>query len=221
MTPESEGLELIAVGSLNAAIFHPQWFLNQKLIGEQEAAQAEVKVVSSQVSDIVIGEIHIVCVADRLSVATENIAYAEKVHDLAIGILALLPHTPLRSCGINPSVHYRINSESYWHKIGHALAPKDPIWKDLYPNPGMRSLSIISKKEGDFTVQTTVIVEPSLRIMPGLFILANHHFDVPDDHTGHTSSELIRRFIESEWNAALADARRVAKKIFESIQPDQ
>ena len=47
---ESEALEVVMLGSFNPAILHPQWFLRQKLIGEEEALAAKIKVVAAEVA---------------------------------------------------------------------------------------------------------------------------------------------------------------------------
>ena len=165
------------VGSFNPAIFHPQWFIRHELIGEEEADPHGVKVVSSEVTEIRISEIRLVCIGDRLTLGTQNIAYEEKLRDLAEGILSLLLHTPIRACGINPSAHYQLENVDYWHKIGHTLAPKELIWNDLFVTPGLKNLTIQSKASPQDLNEVNVTVAPSARFNQGLLIYVNSHFD--------------------------------------------
>ncbi|HEY5705272.1 MAG TPA: hypothetical protein VIS96_06840 [Terrimicrobiaceae bacterium] len=219
-TPESESLDVVLVGSFNPAIFHPQWFLRQELVGENEADEAKVKMVSSQITDVQFGGVRAVCVTDRLTLSTPNVAFTEKIHDLATAILRLLPHTPVRACGINPQVHYRVQTVAYWHKIGNTLAPKNVIWNDLFPEPGMQSLTIKAPRGGVFPGETNVTVGPSDRCKPGFFVHANTHYDVPkaSQHMGGASG--VRDFILAEWNKACEQARRVADQIFQKIKTE-
>ena len=210
------------IGSFNPAIFHPEWFLRQKLIGEDDAKEAKVNVVGSEVSDIQICGIKLVCINDRFSLGTENVSLAPRMQDLLLQIFTLLPHVPISACGINPHAHYVINNLQYWHKIGHTLAPKELVWDDIkqLEKPGMLSLSITAMRQGEFPGQINVRVEPSHRFQPGLFVQSNYHFPLPReaDHSGAT--ELLLKFVKSEWNQACTMPRIVADKIFEKIKPD-
>jgi hypothetical protein len=222
LTPEAEGLEVAVLGSFNPAIFHPEWFLRYKLIGENDAKEAEVNVVGSEVTDIQICGIKLVCIKDRFSLGIANISHAARMQDLLLQIFTLLPHIPVTACGINPSVHFKISDTQYWHKIGHTLAPKELIWNDLkqLEKPGMRSLNITALRTGEFPGQTNITVEPSLRFPPGLFVQSNYHYPVPAEAIHTTAVELVLKFLKEEWNPACAMARIVANKIFEKIKPD-
>jgi hypothetical protein len=119
--PESEGLDVVAVGSFNPAIFHPEWFLRHKLIAEEDAKEATVKLMSNDVSEVQLCGLRLVCVSDRFSLGTSNISQAARLQDLLLNIFALLPHIPVTACGINPWAHYTISDTAYCHKIGHTL----------------------------------------------------------------------------------------------------
>jgi hypothetical protein len=219
-TPEAEGLEVVVVGSFNPAIFHPEWFLRQDLIGDQDAKDAATKVVSRNVTDVELCGIRLVCIPERVVLSTSNISQAPRIQDLLVRILMLLPHTPVSACGINPWAHYRVSSTDYWHKIGHTLAPKDLIWKDLFKSPGMLSLTIQEPRAGEFPGQINVTVEPSLTFAPGILVKSNYHYGLPADslHTG--AAEALPKFLRAEWNVACEIARRVANTLLEKIKPD-
>jgi hypothetical protein len=218
--PDAQGIDVILVGSFNPAIFHPQWFLRHNLIGEEEADPQSVKVISSDVTEIRIGEIRLVCIGDRLTLGTQNIAYEPKLRDLLEGILSLLPHTPVRACGINPSAHYQLDSVEYWHKIGHTLAPKDLIWKDLFVNPGLKNLSIQSKARPEDLNELNITIEPSTRFNPGVFIHVNNHFGLSPEKSEVGGAALIKDVIKTQWSEATNQVNRVAARIFEKIKPN-
>src|SRR5437762_8820921 len=91
---ESETLEVVMLGSFNPAILHPQWFLRQKLIGEEEALDAKVKVVAAEVADVSFAGIHIACLHQSLALSIQNVAFSTKLFDLIDALLNLLPHVP-------------------------------------------------------------------------------------------------------------------------------
>lgn len=220
--PEGEGLEVGVIGSFNPAIFHPEWFLRQKLIGEEDAKEARVNVVGSEVTDVQICGIKLVCINDRFSLGTANISHAARLQDFLFQIFTLLPHIPITAVGINPHAHYQVVDTQYWHKIGHTLAPKELIWDDLkqLEKPGMLSLTITSLRKGEFPGQINVRVEPSHSFQPGLFVQSNYHYQLPAGAVHSGATELLMKFIKAEWDPACAMARIVANKIFEKIKPD-
>jgi hypothetical protein len=217
--PEAEGLEVIVVGSFNPAIFHPEWFSRHNLVGEEDAKQATINVVSGQVSEFKISGVKLLCVSDRLAMGIANMSLQPKVQDMLLQIFTLLPHTPIGACGINPWAHYQVHSVEYWHKIGHTLAPKELIWKDLVDKPGMQSLTIKAPREGEFPGELNLTVEPSLLFPPGIVAKSNYHFGLPVDSFTAGGTELLSRFLKEEWDAACRMARTVAEKIFEKITP--
>ncbi len=215
--PEAEGLDVVIIGSFNPAIFHPEWFLRQKLIGEEDAKEAKVKLVSSEVSDIQLGGVKVICIPERLSLGTSNISQEARVQDMLGQIFTLLSHIPVTACGINASAHYLAGSAEYWHRIGHTLAPKELVWEGLLHQPGMQSLTVKGRRDGEFPGEINVTVEPSARYSPGIFVRSNYHYGLPADKVHAGASELLIKFLRSEWKPACAVAKRVAEQIFDKI----
>lgn len=219
-TPEAESLDIVVVGAFNPAIFHPDWFLRQKLIGEEDAKEAKIKLVSNEVSEVQLCGLRLVCISERLSIGTSNISQAARMQDLLANIFTLLSHIPVTACGINPSVHYAVSSVEYWHKIGHTLAPKELIWDQLLAQPGMQSLTIKARRAGEYPGDTYVTVEPSAKFFPGVFVRSNYHFPLPQTEVHTGAAAVLLKFLEAEWEPACAMARHVAEKIFEKIKAD-
>ena len=174
-TPEAEGLDVVLVGSFNPAIFHPEWFFRQGLIAEQDALEAKIQDVSGEITVAQLCGLRLQCVGDRFSLGTNNVSLAERMQDLILQTFTLLSHTPITACGINPRVHYSVVSTDYWHKIGHTLAPKEPVWNDLFEQPGMQSLTIKAPRTGEFPGEINATVEPSMKFPPGIYVRANYY----------------------------------------------
>ena len=219
-TPEAEGLDVVVVGSFNPAIFHPEWFLRQNLIGDQDAKDATIKVVSGQVTEVRLCGLKLLCIAERFSLGTSNVSQAARIQDLLLGIFSVLPHTPIAACGINPLAHYRVDNAAYWHKIGHTLAPKELVWNELFQQPGMQSLTIKSPREGDFAGEVNITVEPSAKYSPGILVRSNYHYGLPPSSIHAGGAELLLNFLRTEWNPACEMVQRVANMIFDKIKPE-
>ena len=221
-TPEAEGLDVVLVGSFNPAIFHPEWFFRQGIIAEQDAKDALEKLedVSQEITISQLCGMRLQCVSDRFSLATSNVSLAERMQDLILQTFTLLSHTPITACGINSRVHYSVGNLDYWHKIGHTLAPKKPVWNDLLEQPGMQSLTIKALRTGEFPGEINATVEPSLKFPPGIYVRANYHFGLSPETVHAGASELALKFIRAEWKPACGMARKVAEQIFTKIKPD-
>lgn len=223
--PADEGLEVVILGSFNPGIFHPEWFLHNRLIDQQEADASDTKinVVGREVTEIHICGMKVMSLSDRLVVSTTNISQAARIQDLLFQIFALLSHIPVTACGINAHAFYHVSTRDYWHEIGHRLVPKDLIWNSLLQNPGMKSVTVMSLRTGEFPGETNLTVEPSFdpRFDPGLFVRSNYHYQLPKESTHSGSVDLLVRFLKSEYETGLQFARKTASMVFEKIKPKQ
>ena len=223
-TPAAEGLEIVVLGSFNPGIFHPEWFLHQKLIDQEEADsdKTSVNVVGREVTEIQICGIKLQSVSDRLIVSTSNVSQAARIEDLILQIFVLLSHIPVTACGINAHAHYTVSNRDFWHKIGHTLVPKGLVWNELVDSPGMQSITIKAPLRGGFKGEVFLTVEPSMdiRFDPGLYVRSNYHYPLPKETLHSGSTALLMKFIQAEFEIACGMAKVTANKIFEKIRPD-
>jgi hypothetical protein len=220
--PDAEQISIVLLGSFNPGILHPEWFRRQEILMPQEADAAEIKLVSPEVTQVRFLDLKLDVLPERFTLETQDASRAEKLQDILINVLTKLPHTPVTACGLNNALQFDLKDEAYWHKIGHALAPKELIWNDLLEKPGMQQLVIKSERRGDFPGEVNVTVAPSNnpKMPHGLFVGSNYHYRVPRNEGGTPRSECVVPFVESEWKIALELARRVAYRIFDNIKKD-
>ncbi|SRR5260221_4884387 len=211
---ESEGLEIVCIGSFNPKIFHPAWFRNFEIITEADMQESTVRMVSSDVADIEMKGIRIQCLKERFTAGTADPTRYEMMQDWVLLIFSMLPHIPLTMLGINSLVHYRlIDDVDRWHRIGHRLAPKD-VWEQMFMKPGLLSLTTQCERTDGFEGNIHVTVEPSVQFRPGLFVKTNHHFQPSKQQDIAT----FAKFLEAAWKTGRDEAKRVASKIFEQIK---
>jgi hypothetical protein len=220
-TPDAEEVSVVLVGSLNPGIFHPEWFRKQEILAPVEAEKAAIKIVSPEATEIQFLDMKLDVFSTRLVLETKDVSRAEKLQDVVVNILARLPHTPVTACGLNNAIQFDLNDESYWHKIGHTLAPKKLIWEPLLQNPGMATLMIKGQLTGSLAGDINVTVAPSTKFRHGLFVSSNYHFPVPQNDSATPHTERVTKFIQEMWRPALEMARSVAYRIFEQIKPEK
>lgn len=219
--PISETLNIVLLGAFNPAIFHPEWFVRHKLIGESELSRAEVNVISKDISEFTIGSVGVFCTDNRLIISIKRMADAPILQDIVLGILNLLPHTPVTAVGFNNEATYRVSSLEHWHRIGHTLVPKDPIWNKLCKNPGMQLVSILSALDWTLPLAENLSVQPLAQNNanhPGILLKANLHFNLPAaDAESPSSADWTIRFISEQWDFASRRARSMADTLFQEI----
>jgi hypothetical protein len=220
--PDAEEIAVVLVGSFNPGIFHPEWFRRQEILIPQEADDAKIKVVSPEFTQVGFLDLKLDVLPERFTLVTHDASRAEKLQDILINVLTKLPHTPVTACGLNNALHFDLKDPAYWHKVGHALAPKELVWNDVLEKPGMQTLVMKGERGGDFPGEVNVTVAPSNnpKMPHGLFISSNFHYPVPRNESGTPRSECVVPFVEREWKMALEQARRVAYRIFDKIKKD-
>ena len=194
--PELGGVDVVLVGSLNPAIFAPAWFAMHRLLPEGLVAHAEVDAVTPQLAVFSAEWMTLSVAQDRFVCGTTQEPYV-RLHDLVVRTFKeYLPHTPLRSLGINRQVHFRVADRATQHRLGRRLAPIDP-WSacrghlDLEGDrSGLRSVKVsqVDPPNRPPGGQINVTVEPSARIPNelGVYVAVNDHYtldqpDSPDD----------------------------------------
>jgi hypothetical protein len=215
--PDAEEVSVVLLGSFNPGIFHPEWFRRQEILLPPEAEKAEVIVITPDVTEILFLDMRLDVFPNRFMLRTQDASRTEKLQDIVLNVFRCLHQTPITSCGINNEIHFDIADEKYWNTIGHNLAPKELVWKEVLSESGMQSLTIKGMRPGEFKGPINVTVQPSGRFAYGLWVAANCHYDIPLDEAGMPKSGRAVEYLLHEWKAALEVPRRVARRIFQAI----
>jgi hypothetical protein len=212
--PEFQGMHVVLVGAFNPSIFHPVWFASEGLIRGGEADTAEIEIIHPDLAIFAMEGFRIEINKIRFSVSTTQGSLFEVVRDLALGTFRILKHTPINMLGINFEAHYKMNSVEKWHEVGHTLAPKPP-WGDTLDAPGMRSLTMEEAIRRDgHAGYLRVKVEPSVRIIPGVYVNINDHFQKPSD-SKTTGSEEMMVILENTWETSRQRSSEIIRTLLE------
>lgn len=208
-TPAVEGLMLVFAGSFNPRIFDPWWFVKQGLIQEDEAKNAEIGVMTSSLTVFSIGWLRVHAENERVQLTASQSPYYEPLRDLALATFKLLRHTPLIALGIHWLAHFASADKDEWHKVGHALAPKD-IWNEVLNDTGLLHLVIREKPEGKNW--TNVTVEPSIKVQPGIYFEVYDHYEVEDSNASN-GAETVVEILQDRWSASSERAGRIMQHV--------
>ncbi|MFI5198061.1 MAG: hypothetical protein ACHQJD_05540 [Thermoanaerobaculia bacterium] len=206
-TCESEVASIVLVGRFNPSIFHPSWLAANSLVRQEEAQEAKVGIVHSEVADFSLGWVHIQVTTEKF-VSSAEAAHEMALLDLVKGIFALLEHTPTDKMGLNRAMHFRLPSVEAWHAMGHRLAPKAP-WSGIVEEPGMLSLVMTGKRPGSLAKSFQAQVGPSQLVQPGIYVATNEHFESPEPE-GHGKLMVL---LSECWQDAQRYAKTAARKL--------
>lgn len=207
--PEISGATIVLVGSFNPKIFQPEWFARQGLLPQPEADAAEIKLIVPQISHFETERFLIQVTEQQFIAATKPNANPAPLRDLVQGAFFILEHTPVTAMGLNCQMHFSMDSELSWHKVGDRLAPKEGWNEVLEGRPGLLSMTILSNKETPKGAQFRVKVESSVQIPLGVYFETNEHYPAPELEPLKGLMDILT----NRWEEAQIYASRVVNHI--------
>jgi hypothetical protein len=108
---ELEGSSIVLVGAFNPAIFHPSWLSEHAIVRAGAADEAEVQVVSPEISSFTAQWLSLQVTREQFQASTSDPRYFEPLRDLVVSVFTLLEHTPIRQMGINRDMHFSSSQE--------------------------------------------------------------------------------------------------------------
>lgn len=223
--PEQQGYGIVLVGSFNPPIFHPAWFRERGLIAPELEDDSSVEIVRPEAAVMKLGPFELNCNRERFQLQIHDPAEHGPVRDLALGVLSLLPETPVWAVGMNYWAHFRAADLDRWNELGWRLAPRQ-FWTDLLLDPGMRTVAILGNRDDGRHGNVLAQVEPSVHVRPGVFVSVNDHVQTfaenrlssQDDVTPKDPLELadtkeIATVLRDCWDQAKERADRISSKV--------
>lgn len=208
----TQGASIVLRGDFSPAIFHPAWFAANGLIRDQEAEAAKIELVHSKVAVFTAEWLQVMITEDRFQASTAQQSYYDPLRDLVLGVLSLLPSTPLRQAGINCDFEFEVSTVEAWHAVGHRLVPKQP-WTKVLKEPGMRSVIVEGQRTDGRKGYIQVRVEPSSAFARGIHVHVNDHYELEPEKQGlHGTSDATQILVE-RWRDSLAQSHAVALEI--------
>jgi hypothetical protein len=210
---------IVATGTFNPAILHPQWLAGKGLIPDNLAQHAmrqeapQPLLVSPQLAVFVADWLAVQVTPQQAIFSTVDQGRELDLRDFVRGVFNLLPESPVDALGINSDTHFRTESEGAWHAFGDRFLPKD-FWEPVFEGGewkrrpdgkrvGMRVMTVEVHRE-DETLPGFVRVEvaPSVRITPnGVYVGINGHFQLTKDDERANAADAARTLAE-QWDGA-------------------
>ena len=208
MTPASDsivGTSVVLVGRFNPAIIHPAWFAHHEVLPPSDLAEdPDLKVVSPSLALFQIGWLTVQVTDDHFELSTMESDRVVLMRDAAINIFALLSHTPLNAIGLNRPPHYPLG-DGQLQRIREVVPPSPP-WT-LFETPSELSSLTVQGARADFAHPGYIrlTIEPSVRIVNGIFISINDHFELDvDELEPHERTGKAMEILDQSWKDSIA-----------------
>lgn len=203
--PEVRGLSVVWVGAFNPTIVSPDWFSRHELLRKSELEQARIEIVTPDFAKFQVDWLTVQITQNQFQVVTTTYERSHQLRDLASAILTLLPETPIRAMGVNNDMHFSIEDEAAWHKVGNTLTPKN-IWQSTMKSPGMRSVTIEDERDDGYKGYVRVTVQPSVQITHGIYVQVNEHFQFSPNDSPLQSGDAKRgvELLNDSWESLMA-----------------
>ena len=228
--PERDSAAIVLLGSLNPAIFQPQWFVRHGLLPAESADNAHIDLIHKEISKFDWDErIFFTVESERLVAEIHRPPFIDLADLLERTFREFLPHTPLVRLGINRHVHFSVGSEEARNEIGKMLAPHEPWgeWgetlegdKSARSRGGLRGLTMEQNGLTDRPAgHLRVRVEPSLQVADnkGVYIATNDEFRLENSDEISGSIEMMD-MIRDNWDKSMHRAEKIFDQIV-SLKP--
>jgi hypothetical protein len=215
----------VGVGSFNPAIFQPWWLVENGLLPSDEAAFApQAMVVTNDIAAYTAGWLSLQVTQDKAVFSTVAQAQDSALRDLVLGVLELLPHTPISAIGVNYDAHFALESEEAWHRIGDAFLPKEK-WEPLFKGDnwlkregglrtGLLSMTVhVSRSNAKDFVR--VNVAPSTRIPTAVYVGINAHFQLSAAGEKQANALAASKTLRDAWDETTALQHDLVKGVSE------
>jgi hypothetical protein len=211
-----ESVFAIATGNFNPKIVEPLWLAKYALVSEDEAEAADRQLVDGDLSHITFPWADLVVLQDRLQIESgEEMVNEAQLRDLSVGLLRLLPHTPVTAVSIQHRIVVVAKNEEEWHGVGHRLAPKE-VWAGILESPGLFDIAMQGTRldglDGGWKVRVRPAVDPKL----GIWINVNDEVLLPDPdepEPGSRAADLIQEM----WPAAEQRTLEIRDALYERL----
>lgn len=181
MTTPPLASDLIAVvirGEFRPVIVSPTWLMDQELIGEDEYAESAFEILlPNEMAVFKAGWLRCQATPEALEFQTEQEEEAERLRDVAVGVLRTLDNKAISALGINRHMHFAAKSYSQWDSIGNNIVHNE-MWDGILDHAGMRTATFWADRADDYSGRVQVQIEPSFQVKLGVYVAYNDHYDL-------------------------------------------
>jgi hypothetical protein len=168
------GTSVVFLGSFDPLVFQPVYMAEHGLLTDSDLTQLRYQFLANELMVLNLPWMQLSAEPGKIIASTTaESPIVEPVRDFLFALYETLPVRKVSAVGINHETHFAVQSEEAWHKLGHTLVPKEPLWNGVLVSPGTATVTIRGQRDDDFQGHINVRVEPSTRLHPGIYVNVN------------------------------------------------
>lgn len=229
MAPEIErnNWSIVLIGSFNPAIFHPSWYLHNRVSSKEVAEAATISVVHPEIASISLGTMRIEVQQNRYTVQTELPPDVAILDHIVLVFGDLLPHSEIEQFGINRAAHFRTRDRDARISLGRLFAPTEP-WGEFGERiarsqgdqiGGMMGVTMRENlNESAWAGHIDARLSPAYELdrETGVQVLVNNHFSIKEYEKGEGTSRALS-VLRSEFEPRMAASEKIISAILDHL----
>lgn len=203
ITLEREIASLVVIGNFNPSIFHPSWFLANKLLSEKDSEETEIKVITPVIASMFIGKwLNLEVLENKLSAVCTEPQYFNPMRDFVQGIFILLEHTPVKAIGVNFEEIISLRSEEDRKSFVNKLYNFEK-WSNVSKKAVLNNIEVVfgESEENYLKMQFS----PSDKVPYGIRMMFNFHREPKKLITAN-----IVEILDKQWESLYQDSKNIA-----------
>ncbi len=225
INPETADVSVVLLGNFNPVIFKPEWFEKCEILSEEDTNKCKVKVIHPEITEFQNDWLILQVLTNRFYAESTEYPLI-RVHDFVVNTFKnYLSHTPISKLGINRRVHFSAGTADACDRVGKILAPREPWgeWGKLMDegkeeeHGGLTSLEMqINKTDDRKKGFIKITVQPSTKVVAGIFVNINDQYDLADKDESLGSDRIIE-ILEDRFDASIERSEKIIDQIMELV----
>lgn len=210
-----ETLTVVFIGDFNPIIFQPAWLALKGLIREDEATNAKVEVIHSEIVKFELNDwLDVEITKNRCLFKTSKVPYFEPLKDLVVGVFKILRETPIYSFGINHTYDLSLHDAEKYYAFGSQLTPLN-IWTGVIKDPRLQVLEIVENERIDGEKGSRRIrINPTDQKIPfGVSVNINNHFTLKQDKVRIGAISQLEKY----WKSSFIQGKEILTTLFNNV----
>ena len=227
------GGSIVLVGQFEPLRAQPATLLREGLVDSADLAASSYEFLTKDFPLAILPWMVLTIELEKLTAMTtlQNPA-VEPVRDFVLDFLEAMPQRRYTALGINWDNHIAVRSpeelQTLLDRVAAALAPfpiaegnngvsteSDPLVAKLL-DPKLRSLVFQARRDDQVKGQLTIRIEPSTRVVPGIYLQINDHYEADPDTLAKQPDQLLGILSEG-WERATQRADGIIAGVREEL----
>jgi hypothetical protein len=232
------GHSIVLVGKFEPISAQPARLVRSGLLDQTDLGSLEYEIVMKELVFAKLPWMQLIIEQDKLTaISTLETPAGEPIRDFVLDFTELTPGKRFTALGINRDAHIALHSsEAYQNLFDRliGLLSKNPLGlpddalKDFPTRPedfslhgslirpALRACTVQGERDDGMNGRVIVRIEPSTRLLPGIYVQVNDHFDANPETLDDEPDQLLEQLTEG-WPVSMRRADRIIEAVRDEL----